>query len=83
MENAYIYRNLQSSKKFDNPKNSGDLPPKEMDEAHPELKQNFIAKNLNLKTFGFAKKQVRPQEQLKIPKFHSLSTFAVTFLIHL
>ncbi|PAV88182.1 hypothetical protein WR25_19753 [Diploscapter pachys] len=36
---------------------SGDLPPKEMDEAHPELKQNFISKNLNLKTFGFAKKQ--------------------------
>lgn len=32
------------------------MPAKENDEAHPELKQNFIAKNL--KGFGFSKKQV-------------------------
>ncbi|CAI5451191.1 unnamed protein product [Caenorhabditis angaria] len=35
----------------------GEIPNnKEMDEAHPELKQNFIAKNL--KGFGFSKKQL-------------------------
>ncbi|CAI2354285.1 unnamed protein product [Caenorhabditis sp. 36 PRJEB53466] len=34
---------------------AGDMPVKETDEAHPELKQNFIAKNL--KGFGFSKKQ--------------------------
>ncbi|CTQ86728.1 1-phosphatidylinositol 4,5-bisphosphate phosphodiesterase [Caenorhabditis elegans] len=33
----------------------GEMPAKENDEAHPELKQNFIAKNL--KGFGFSKKQ--------------------------
>ncbi|CTQ86731.1 1-phosphatidylinositol 4,5-bisphosphate phosphodiesterase [Caenorhabditis elegans] len=32
-----------------------EMPAKENDEAHPELKQNFIAKNL--KGFGFSKKQ--------------------------
>ncbi|UMM33695.1 hypothetical protein L5515_007075 [Caenorhabditis briggsae] len=35
--------------------NQGEMPVKETDEAHPELKQNFIAKNL--KGFGFSKKQ--------------------------
>lgn len=35
----------------------GDTPLKDSDEAHPELKQNFISKNL--KSLGFAKKQVR------------------------
>ncbi|CAP26692.2 Protein CBR-EGL-8 [Caenorhabditis briggsae] len=44
-----------SSAGVSKPNQGGEMPVKETDEAHPELKQNFIAKNL--KGFGFSKKQ--------------------------
>ncbi|CAD6193233.1 unnamed protein product [Caenorhabditis auriculariae] len=41
-----------------------ECPPKESDEAHPELKQNFIAKNF--KTFGFTTKKERDKDKLNV-----------------
>ncbi|CTQ86726.1 1-phosphatidylinositol 4,5-bisphosphate phosphodiesterase [Caenorhabditis elegans] len=49
----------------------GEMPAKENDEAHPELKQNFIAKNL--KGFGFSKKQpvlTKEEEERIFAEYH-------------
>ncbi|ULT87906.1 hypothetical protein L3Y34_007231 [Caenorhabditis briggsae] len=51
--------------------NQGEMPVKETDEAHPELKQNFIAKNL--KGFGFSKKQpvlTKEEEERIFAEYH-------------
>ncbi|CTQ86733.1 1-phosphatidylinositol 4,5-bisphosphate phosphodiesterase [Caenorhabditis elegans] len=48
-----------------------EMPAKENDEAHPELKQNFIAKNL--KGFGFSKKQpvlTKEEEERIFAEYH-------------
>uniref|UniRef100_A0A8R1HT53 Phosphoinositide phospholipase C n=1 Tax=Caenorhabditis japonica TaxID=281687 RepID=A0A8R1HT53_CAEJA len=59
-----------SSQKAGTP--AGELPSaKETDEAHPELKQNFIAKNL--KGFGFSKKQpilTKEEEERIFAEYH-------------
>ncbi|EFP00361.1 CRE-EGL-8 protein [Caenorhabditis remanei] len=53
------------------PNQGGEIPVKETDEAHPELKQNFIAKNL--KGFGFSKKQpvlTKEEEERIFAEYH-------------
>lgn len=53
------------------PNLGGEMPAKETDEAHPELKQNFIAKNL--KGFGFSKKQpvlTKEEEERIFAEYH-------------
>ncbi|PIC25219.1 hypothetical protein B9Z55_018238 [Caenorhabditis nigoni] len=60
-----------SSAGVSKPNQGGEMPVKETDEAHPELKQNFIAKNL--KGFGFSKKQpvlTKEEEERIFAEYH-------------